>query len=414
MNFLFKIFLLISLSVPVLAQSNSAYTRKGVGDLVYSFSARRLGMGQLGVSVPDADFISTINPASWYILKRTRAEFSMDYSGIFASDNSMKKFYSNANFNGVTFAFPISSLYGISGGLGIVPYSNVSYEVVESLDSPGDAVGSYKVDSKGTGGISKIFIGSSYLLPWNFAAGAAFDYYFGTLNYTETIEFPNSQGLKSTYPRKYKPKGIGGTFGIISPDLSGLLNSNTISNLRFGLSLNLISPLSTDTSLISTSTLDTDTLGSGIVDMEIPYRLNAGISFNLNTKFLLTLDYLFQPWSSYKFNGRTSDELVDLHKLSTVFEYRPIQEPGSTFWEQIIFRAGLGFERSQYYLNGENIQQFSIFGGLSVPFSTENTLDIGIQFAARGTTKSSLVQENMVKLNVGLSLGEIWFIREEK
>jgi hypothetical protein len=41
-------------------------------------------------------------------------------------------------------------------------------------------------------------------------------------------------------------------------------------------------------------------------------------------------------------------------------------------------------------------------------------LDVGIQFAVRGTTRSNLVKENMVKLNLGLSLGEIWFIREEK
>ncbi|HVO73558.1 MAG TPA: hypothetical protein VMT35_06020 [Ignavibacteriaceae bacterium] len=412
MKLFLKITLAFLVSVPVLAQSNSPYTRKGIGDLVYSFSSRRLGIGQLGASVPDADFISTINPASWYMLKRTRAEFSMDYSGIFASGNSLKKYYGDANFNGVTFAFPISSLYGISGGFGIIPYSNVSYEVVDTFRN--SITGSYKVDSKGTGGVSKIFIGTSYLLPGNLAAGATFDYYFGTLNYVETVDFSGTLGLNSVYNRKYEPKGIGGTFGLISPDLSPLINSDAISNLRIGAALNIISPLSTDTSLISTTPLDSDTLGSGIVDLSIPFRFNAGISFNLDTKYMFCLDYLFQPWSSYKFNGLKSIELADLHKISAGFEFRPVLEPGSSFWEQIIFRAGLGFERTQYYLNGENIQQLSVFGGLSIPFSHENTLDIGMQFAARGTTKSNLVQENMVKLNIGLSLGEIWFIREEK
>jgi len=414
MNFLYKIILIVTVSLPIFAQSNSVYTRKGIGDLVYSFSARRLGMGQLGVSVPDEDFISTVNPASWYILKRTRAEFSIDYNGIFASDNLMKKFYTDANFNGVTFAFPVSSLYGISAAFGIVPYSNVNYEVVEDVKSSSSVIGDYTGNSKGTGGISKIFLGSSYLLPGNFAAGAAFDYYFGNLNYTETITFVNSQNLSTVYPRKYSPRGIGGTFGIISPDFAELLNSDAISNLRFGISLNVISSLSTDTSLISSSSLDLDTLGSGNVNMDIPYRLNAGLSFNLEKKYLFTLDYIFQPWSQYEFNAKSSDELVDLHKISAGFEFRPAREPGASIWEEIIFRAGLSFERSQYYLNGENIHQFSIFGGLSVPFSNENTLDIGIQFATRGTTKSSLVKENMVKLNLGLSLGEIWFIREEK
>jgi hypothetical protein len=414
MNLLYKIILLITVSVPALAQSNSAYTRKGIGDLIYSFSARRFGMGQLGVSVPDQDFIGTINPASWYILKRTRAEFSVDYNGIFASDNSTKKFYTDANFNGVTFAFPISSVYGISAAMGIVPYSNVNYEVVEDVESSSSIIGDYRSNSKGTGGISRIFIGSSYLLPGNFAAGAAFDYYFGNLNYAETITFINSQNLQTNYSRKYSPRGIGGTFGIISPDFAGLINSDAITNLRFGISLNIISSMSTDTSLISSSSLDSDTLGSGNVQMDVPYRLTAGLSFNLEKKYLFTIDYVFQPWSQYKFSAKSSEELVDLHKISAGFEFRPIRELGASFWEQIIFRAGLGFERSQYYLNGENIQQFSVFGGLSVPFSTENTLDIGMQFAARGTTKSNLVQENMIKLNLGLSLGEIWFIREEK
>jgi len=157
MNFLYKIILIVTVSLPIFAQSNSVYTRKGIGDLVYSFSARRLGMGQLGVSVPDEDFISTVNPASWYILKRTRAEFSIDYNGIFASDNLMKKFYTDANFNGVTFAFPISSLYGISAAFGIVPYSNVNYEVVEDVKSSSSVIGDYTSNSKGTGEYQKYF-----------------------------------------------------------------------------------------------------------------------------------------------------------------------------------------------------------------------------------------------------------------
>jgi hypothetical protein len=52
MKFLFEAFLILTITAPIFAQSNSAYTRKGVGDLVYSFSSRRLGMGQLGVAVP--------------------------------------------------------------------------------------------------------------------------------------------------------------------------------------------------------------------------------------------------------------------------------------------------------------------------------------------------------------------------
>jgi len=406
--------ILIIFSLPLFAQISSSYSRYGIGDIVYSYSARRLGIGQLGVSIADADFIGMINPAGWYKLSRTRIEFGIDYNNLFISDNNTKKFYADANFSGFTFAFPISRQYGVGAALGILPYSNVSYDVVQNFTNQNSTIGDYNVNYKGTGGLSKIFIGSSAQLPLDFYFGATLDYYFGSINYSSSVDFIDDNKLESEYIKTYQVKGLGSTLGLLSPDLTQLFKLESISDLRFGVSLNLISKLNTDSMLVSNSVIDDDTISQGFAKMKIPVRINAGLSFILNSKYLLSFDYSSQPWGDYSFNNIKPGNLDNSYKISSGFEYRPIRELGSSFWEQIIWRAGLSFEQTQYFINNENINQYSVHGGLSLPLSNENTIDFGIQYAMRGTTDSNLFKENIVKMSFGISLGELWFIRQEK
>ena len=73
-KYIFFSCLLSVLFIETFGQSGSAYTRIGIGDMEYSPSARRLGIGQMGVSVSDPDFISIQNPASLNMLRKTRIE----------------------------------------------------------------------------------------------------------------------------------------------------------------------------------------------------------------------------------------------------------------------------------------------------------------------------------------------------
>ncbi len=104
-----------------------------------------------------------------------------------------------------------------------------------------------------------------------------------------------------------------------------------------------------------------------------------------------------------------------MHQKSVLgFEYTPERKLGATFWEQIIWRAGLSYEQTQYLLKMTGINQYSVSGGFSLPLTTANTLDLGSQYAMRGSTDPGLYKENIIKLYLTFSLGDIWFIREEK
>jgi len=406
------LFTYLFLSNMSFAQRTSTYARYGLGDVIYSYSARTLSMGHSGSAMINYDYVEILNPASWSGLSRTRIEFSFAYDELRLSNQNEIKYYGDGFFKGFTFAFPVSKENGIGIAMGVVPYTRINYEVQEKISN--ETTGNYTSTYQGKGGLSKIFLGGSFKLPLNLIIGATLEYYFGNITYTSMVEFDNTSYFPAEYELVYGPTGFGTTLGLITPDMSGLLNIGSISNLRLGLTSVLVGKLDTDTSLINTSSTLVDTLGIGNAKMEVPMRLNAGLHVTFVNVYNVVVDYFYQPWTDFKLSGVNQSNMNDLHKISLGFEYRPQRVPGISFWEQIMFRAGLSYEMSQYAINNNELTQYSIFSGFSLPLSADNTLDLGFEYSVRGTTNDNLLQENFLRINLGLSFGDLWFIRYEK
>ena len=408
------ILLALGFCLQVNAQSTSTYTRYGVGDVLYSYSARSLSMGHSGSALINKDYVEVLNPASWSALSRTRIEFSFIYNGMLLSNGTESKYYGDGDFKGFTFAFPVSQENGIGVAMGLVPYSRLNYLIVQKDLDEGSSAGRYTATYEGKGGLSKLFIGGSVIAPADFIFGATFEYYFGNLKYNSKIEFDNTTVFPSEYELRYGPTGFGTTLGLISPNLSGVFNSETITDARLSLSTNIISELNVDTSLITRSSSIIDSIGTGETKMEVPYRINAGLGVTFSEKYILVMDYYFQPWTEFKLNKIKQKNLKNSHKVSLGFEYRPKRQIGASYWEQIMLRAGLSFEKAQYTFNGNDIDQYSAFAGFSLPLSPENTFDFAFEYSMRGTTENNLLKENFFRFNLGISFGDIWFLRYEK
>jgi hypothetical protein len=395
-----------------IAQVTSTYARYGLGDIYYSYSARTLSMGHSGTAMVNSDYVENLNPASWSALKRVRFELNFGYDELKLSNSNDTKYYGDGLFKGVTFAFPVSEVNKIGVAFGLVPYSRIKYEVTQNVTD--SVTGNYKTTYLGSGGLSKIFIGSSYELPGEILIGATLEYYFGNIDYTSKLEFENTSYFPAQYELNYAPKGFGTTLGLITPDLSVLFDSSSVTNLRFGLSANIIGNLNTDTSLVSTSSSLVDSVSSGKTKMSVPLRLNAGIHLTFDNVYNIAFDYFYQPWTQFKLSEINQSNLSDIHRVSLGFEYRPQHEPGISFWEQIMFRAGLSYEMSQYNFDGNNLKQYSAFGGFGLPLNPENTVDVAFEYSVRGNRENNLLQENFFRINLGISFGDIWFVRYDK
>ncbi len=412
-KFLSVIFIIMA-QVSCLAQISSSYSRIGIGDMDYTYSPRRMGMGQLGTSLLDPDFISLLNPASLSSLRSTRTELGMRYNALSLSNNNASAKSASTDFTGGTIAVPISRKYGISLAAGLLSYSRVSYKENNNYQASGNIPADYTVNYEGNGGLSKIFLATSFKFPFDLRLGASVDYYFGNINYYSKLRFINDVSLAGAdYDSRVRPRGFSSTIGAVTPDIAKLFNSEAITDFRIGAAFSFSSDLKADTSLITTSILGEDTLRTASVNLHLPYRLVVGASFLLQKKYMFTFDYLYQPWSKYSLNGRNNGYLRDSYKMSSGFEYRPESKVGQSFWEQIIWRAGLSFEQTQYNINGHGINQYSVMGGFSFPLSYQNTVDIAIQYSIRGTKDANLFQEKILRLSAGVSLGELWFIRHD-
>lgn len=409
-----KILFLISLITysSLQATGGSLYSRYGIGDLFHYTSANQLSLGGLGVSLNNQKYLNTANPASIYNIKNTKFGAGIINTTSYIDDGIENAMYSNVQFSGFHIAFPVKESLGMGFLLGIQPYSLVKYDVVNENLTNSENIIDQRFD--GSGGISKIFFGFSVLLPFDIAVGATFDYYTGSVQYSSTYSYADSVDLlQSIYVNEYKYKGLGTTIGLQSPDLAEIFNVEEITNFRLGASYELSGPINTDTAIIVGTSIGENTFESDRFKTNIPYKLSFGLNFTISDKYLVVLDYLYQPWSKFEHNGLISQNLRDLSLYSIGFEIGDQTKRFATFWELIKIRGGLSFEQSQFEINGEGIDQYGIHAGISLPLGLENTIDIGLMYGMRGTTNSNLVKEDIFKASISLNFGELWFIRRE-
>lgn len=407
------ILILTFFSAAVFASGGSIYSRFGKGDITNIYFARQMAMGGGGASLIGSGNILLYNPASIAGTQFTRVETGFRSRGTDLSTNSKSVFYYKTVFSGFAIALPIERSYGIAATFGIVPVTKVNYAVKQHVVNPtGD---DYDVTLGGTGGISKLFIGASYRLPFNWILGATYEYYTGKIDYSSKLEFDRASGYKNAeFTNSNGHHGMGASFGLISSNLSSIFRSESISDFRIGGFVNYFARLHTDSIFVAASSVQVAKISGGSVVTKIPYKIGVGASIRFKKAYLFTLDFLYQPWSQYEIGGIRTSNLTNYSKYSFGFEHKNKYGRNLSFWERIAIRAGLSYENTQYHINGENINQFAVHTGLGFPITFSNSVDIGFMAGVRGVKSNNLIKEYFYKLSVSFSFGELWFVRQER
>lgn len=400
------------ISANIFASGGSTYTRFGIGDLLFSHSAAQLSLGGIGTSLNSSKYVNTVNPASIFNIEFTRFGGGLISNSHNIDDGLNSALYSKVLFSGFHLALPVEKDLGIGFMLGMEPYSTVNYSIENSVD---DTFGQYTELFEGSGGISKIFIGISYVLPGEIPFGITFDYYTGNIKYNSYFNYADSLGyLDSRFTNESKYKGLGTTLGLQSPDLAEIFDLEGFSNFRLGAFYEIHFPMNTDSLFYAQTSVGSNTLESDNFKTDIPAKLGVGLSFTLQNKYIFLFDYLNQPWSNYEKNGFKSPYLRNLSRYSLGFEYGDQSKRFASFWELIKYRCGLSYEQSQYEVNGEGIDQFGIHAGFSFPLGLSNSVDIGFMYGIRGKTDNNLLKENILQASFSLNFGELWFIRQDR
>lgn len=389
----------------------STYSRFGLGDIRFGYSAQSLAMGSAGIAVRSSSTVDATNPAGWGSINRTRYVVGALYEGFSANDGTSTTFLSSAEFAGAMIAIPVSPTSGVVFAGGVTPLSRVNYNTVapESLGGL-----NYDLRFLGSGGLSVAHAGLSASVTDELHAGVKLQYYFGTLRHTVRQDFTGSSYTSAEVVRATQMRGTGVTFGLIYTGLSRALRMAETDRLSVGAFLSTSASLATDQDDFLTyvagglTTRDTATVAQG--STHLPVAFGVGIAYTTE-RVVLAADLQSQSWESYTEDGIHPAELRNSLRASAGVELLPKREPGTPYTQRISYRAGAYYHQTYYRIKNQPINEIGFTAGFGLPIYGETRFHIGAEYAMRGTTDYRLEKDNILRLSFTVTGGELWFVR---
>ena len=413
MNHIFRIlaFVLVGLSLSAQNESNSPYSRFGLGDLQSFSTATQSAMGGVGLASYDPLSINVSNPASYSSVFAQR--FTMQTGGIHTTKllqtSTQNQVVNSTNFNYLMFSFPLSKFWGTS--VGLLPYSEKSYSFSDvSTDPSADLL------FEGNGGLTRIYFGNSINVNKNLSIGANLNYLFGNLNSSRKVFFNDVSVFNTKINEDININGFYFDLGLMYKAKLGKWNS------VLGFTMDNGSEISAEkTSLIETfrsggefelieDTISFDQqLGDSLV---LPTSMGFGLALS-NEQWKIMADYKSDNWEEYNLFG-TNDDLENSSRLALGFEFVPDKKSINRYYKMIRYR--LGMYSSKTYLNLENQQldEKAITLGFGLPLKRCGSLvNLSAEVGQMGTTNDGLIQESFARFKIGFIFSDIWFIKRK-
>ncbi len=404
----------------------SPYSFYGIGSLKFKGTVENRSMGGLSFFT-DSIHVNLRNPAGYAgnnlkIWNNESRPIKFTVGGS-SSNLKLKTEGESQKTNATTFdylalAVPMGK-FGL--GFGLLPYSSVGYRL-ESKNDNGTLDNRYK----GEGGLNKAFIGLGYQITPSLGVGVDASYNFGNIQ-NSALQFAYDNGEPLQYFSKESNRsdlsGINLNFGLSYKTMvtdklqltSGLTympkSKITSENERF-FSTVVVNAITEQEVIVNIIQADLEGQNLKETDLTLPSKFSFGAGIGQPQKWFAGAEYTFQKTSEFDNPIFTANnaEFVDASTIALGGYYIPNYNSFSSYWDRIVYRAGVNFENTGLKINNETINEFGISFGVGLPvgniFSNAN---IGFEIGKRGTTKADLIEENFMNLQISLSLNDRWF-----
>ncbi len=419
-TFLFLSFLLLAIAGMAQVRISSPYSRYGVGllrrgDYNIVFSS----MGGISNAIRSPYHLNFANPASYSAIDSTSFLFD---AGISTDITTMKSAYNTeqsmyGTLAHLLFGFPATHWWKMS--LGVLPFSDVGYNITQEQTS--ENIGRTLTQYEGSGGINQAYWGNGFSVTKGLSLGINFIYYFGTMNRYRKVYFPDSSAtyINSNLENKIKVSDLAVDFGaqyaanlkkdfVLTSGLTFALD-NKMRARREYIANTFQGSIGSSETFLDTVAYSPEEKGHILV----PAYIGVGLVLEKREHWLVGADFDFQNWSDFEMFGYT-DSLLNTYEIRVGGQYVADKTSTSSFWKRMTFRAGARYTQLPLVFRNQQINEFGISFGFSLPLRrSKSNFNFGFEFGRRGTTAEDLVQENFIKFNFGLSLYERWFLKNK-
>jgi len=395
---------------------NSPYSRFGLGELAPAGSVYSLGMGGLGVAVSSPVYINSINPA---LMARNRVvSFEASFFGErkTVANSQQTRQHSGGNLAYLAFAFPITKKW--TAGVGLRPLSIVNYTLVREQRLP-NTPSFVEYTFRGVGSVSQAYLSSGVEVYKGLYLGAEAAFNFGVIR-TESRSklLDNNQSYSVELLDRLN-------FGGVTYKLGAMyrlkLNKETSLNIgatqTFGKNVRVTQFQSLQRLRANDEVASADTLLPSTANrVRFPQSTSFGLSLERSLHYTIGVEFTRQKWSEYRGLGISEDNsLTDTYRLGIGGEWIPNIQSVNNYFARVAYRAGGYYQQQPIILNGQQIEEFGINFGLSLPVNRSfSSLNLAFTYGLRGTTDNGLIREDFFRVNVGLTVNDpLWFQRRK-
>jgi hypothetical protein len=342
--------------------------------------------------------------------------------------NNAKKYKaSSAIVSYVQLGIPLSRKQDLGMNIGLRPITRINYKIQkdERVSYPISGLSdSIRNLFEGSGGAYQVFAGFGKGFK-NVSIGFNIGYLFGTSDYSTRKIFINDSVFpyyRSNYQTKTSFGGLALEGGI---QYRAALDKRTV--LILGAHASNGKRLNGNEDIIL-ETFEVTAGGSERVEsilittnnkgkINYPGTLGVGFTINREDRWLFGMDFTSTAWKNYSFYGKP-DLVRDSWQLKAGLQLNPDLLRAKNYWGRVFYRLGFNYGVDYVKLNTQDVNLLNFTGGVGLPvktnrFSNQYThINLSFEYGTRGNSKTP-IKENIFRVGLGLSLGDIWFIKRK-
>ncbi len=410
----FIVFGLVLVATIAQAQSVlSPYTINGIGEISPVSVAQNSAKGDAGVSLADVWHINVQNPAA--LVANTLTTFQMGVIGDFrtiANETSSERNQSGS-LRYLAMSFPIvRGSYTTS--IGLLPYSSVNYNIVQQQVVGGSsAVATFNY--VGEGGLSQAYWAHGIKILPGLAFGVKGSYIFGAVDNEIITSLSNENTFRTALIESTSYSDFNFSAGLY---FRHKVKDETF--LNFGLTHDLSANLTGE----RFARLERRDFGSRVTPVDtvinaqqsqfsLPTSFAVGLTLEKTNKYAISAEASIQQWDENSGFENDNTSFTQAIRLALGGQLTPDPADVSSYLKRVTYRAGFSYELSPYLVNGQEITDFGINFGWSLPVSRASTFDMAFKIGQRGTLENDLIRERYFKFTIGATVNDRWFVRRK-